>query len=278
MNVLFTEVVELLSFVFFQRALLAGFLLALLAGIIGVFTTIRKATFFGDAIAHSALAGVALGLYAGVNPVFSAAVYSVVLSLFLPWLKKSTGFSFNSLLALLLPVSMGAGVILFSLLPGYQPSLLSFLFGNLLAVTASDLWLLVGLAAVVTVVLPRMAPQLLLVSIDEDQARLLGVKVALYEVVYHFFLALTVVAGVRLVGVVLINAFLVIPPLVVSVHARSLKHLFVYTPVVSIASVMGGLLVSVWYNLPTGATIAVVAGGLFLLSIIVKKVREKRMR
>lgn len=269
------EFQELLSYAFFQRALFAGFLLAILGGIVGVFTSIRKASFFGDAVAHSALAGVAIGLFFSIDPLISAAIYAVLLSLFLPWFRKHTGFSFDSLLALLLPVSMGIGVIAFSLLPGYQPNLLSFLFGNLLAVNFSDLVFLVGLFAVVMISLPFIAKKLLLVSLDENQARLLGINIPIFELVYHFILALTVVSGVRLVGVVLINAFLVIPPLIVSLHAKSLKQLFIFSPLISLVSVAGGIIFSVSYNLPTGAAIAVFAGALFLVSVIVKKIKEQ---
>ena len=270
---MFTELTSLLGFAFFQRALAAGFLLAILAGIVGVFSTIRKSTFFGDAIAHSALAGVALGLFFNVNPLFSAAVYAVTISVALPWFKKQTGFSFDSLLGILLPVSMGLGVIIFALLPGYQPNLLSFLFGNLLAVTSTDLSFLLGLFLVVMIALPFFGRKLLFVSLDEDQAKLLGIPVAFYELVYHFLIALTVVSGVRLVGVVLINAFLVIPAMIVSLQARSLQQLFIFTPIVALLSVLGGLFFSVLFDLPSGATIAVFSGFLFLCSLSVKKIR-----
>jgi len=266
---------ELLAYTFFQRALIAGLLLAILAGIVGVFTLIRKASFFGDAVAHSALAGVAIGLFFAIDPLISAAIYAVLISLFLPWFRKQTGFSFDSLLALLLPVSMGIGVIAFALLPGYQPNLLSFLFGNLLAVTSSDLIFLGVLFISVSILLPFIAKKLLLVSLDEDQARLLGINIPLHEMIYHFILALTVVSGVRLVGVVLINAFLVIPPLVVSLHAKSIKQLFIYSPIIALVSVVGGIGLSIGLDLPTGAVIAVFAGFLFLLSVVLKKVKEQ---
>lgn len=267
---------ELLAFTFFQRALIAGFLLAILAGIVGVFTLIRKASFFGEAVAHSSLAGVAIGLFFSVNPLVSAAVYAVLLAVFLPWLRKQTGFSFDSLLALFLPVSMGVGVIVFSALPGYQPNLLSFLFGNLLAVTHFDLMFLLTLCIVLALLVPPVARRLLIVSLDENQARLLGINISLYEVFYHFLLALTVVSGVRLVGVVLINAFLVIPPLLVSLHAKSLKQLFIFSPLISLISVVGGIFVSIGFNLPTGAVIAVFAGALFLVGVVLKKLKEHR--
>lgn len=269
---------ELLAFTFFQRALIAGFLLAILGGIVGVFSLIRKASFFGDAVAHSALAGVAIGLFFSIDPLVSAATYAVLLALFLPWLRKQTGFSFDSLLALFLPVSMGIGVVIFSVLPGYQPNLLSFLFGNLLAVTQFDLYFLLVLCGLIAVLMPFVARRLLLVSLDENQAKLLGINIPVYELMYHFLLALTVVSGVRLVGVVLINAFLVIPPLVVSLHAKSLKQLFIFSPLIALISVVGGIFLSIGFNLPTGAVIAVFAGGLFLISVVCKKVKEQMRR
>ena len=265
---------ELLQFAFFQRALGVGVLLAILAGLVGVFSTVRKSSFFGDAIAHSALAGVALGLFFEVNPLLTASVYAVLLAVALPWLKKNTGFSFDSLLALFLPVSMGAGVIIFSALPGYQPNLLSFLFGNMLAITNQDMYFLLLIVALVLGTGVFFFRQFLLVSLDEDQARLLGIRVSILEFVYHFILALTVVAGVRLVGVVLVNAFLIIPPLIVGIHVRSLKQLFIFTPVISLITVLGGMIASVALNAPTGASIAVFAGALFVVSLLVKKGTE----
>lgn len=265
------EVWELLSLPLVQRALIAGLLLAVMAGLMGVFTTIRQAAFFGDAVAHSSLAGVALGLFVGWNPVLVALVYAVGVTVILPKLRNKTGFSFDNLLGVFLPLSMGLGVVLFASLPGYQPDLVSYLFGSVLAVGWGDVGLLAGLLVVVLVSFGWWGKRLSLMSVDEDYAKLLGLRVQWWETVYHVLLALTIVAGVRLVGIVLMNALLVVPASLVKLFVRSFKSLLWWTPVVGMVCVALGLVLSVVLDAPSGAMIALVSGALFGLAVVVRK-------
>ena len=264
--------IEYLSLPFVQRAVLAGLIFALLAGMIGVFMTMRRAAFFGDAVAHSSLAGIAIGLLVGLNPLVTAFVYALAIAWLLPEIRKKTSFSFDNLLGIILPVSLGLGVILFNLLPGFQPQLLSYLFGSMLLISWNDVIFFIVLLIVVKFVMKFIRDRLVLVSLDPDYARLIGIPITRYELIYHFLLALTIISGVRLIGIVLMNALLIIPASIARLYSKSLTTYFWLTPLIGLVCVLLGIIVSLSLNVPTGATIAVTAGVLFAISLVIKKV------
>lgn len=235
----------------------------------------RKGAFFGDAIAHSSLAGVAFGIMLKVSPVLSAAVYAMLAATALPVLQRRSRLSLDSILGILLPVSMGLSVIIFSLLPGYQPELLSFLFGNILSVTFQDLLVLAVVVLAIVLLLAKYLQQLLLTSTDPEYAQIVGVNVKLMDTLYHLLLALSIVAGVKLVGVILVNALLVIPASIASQFSRSLKDLFILTPFVALFITFTGILVSAILDTPSGATIALMGGLSFLVSLLYRSLKPK---
>lgn len=265
-------ITDLLSLVFIQRALIAGIILAILAGIVGVLTLIRKTAFYGDAIAHSSLAGVAIGLAFGVYPLFTALIYSVIVALALPSLKKRLSLSLDNILGILLPFSMGLGVLIFSLLPGYQPEMMSFLFGNILTIRIQEIYLIVGIFIITLLIFWKLLPQMLTTSLDEEYATLLGINVKWLQRLYEVILTVIIVAGVKLLGVILINALLIIPASAAKNISSSLKSWLILSPIFSVITVLGGIISSVILNTPPGATIAVFAGIIFAISQIYNKI------
>jgi zinc transport system permease protein len=259
------------AFPFVQRALLGGILVAVLTSWMGVLVVLRQSSFFGDAIAHASLMGVALGLLLGFDPVLVAALYAVGVSFGLPYLKKHSQLPIDSLLGFILPFSMGAGVILLSFLPGYQPELMSFLFGSILAVAWSDIAVVSALAVVALVVMSVLRNTMVFASFDHEYAKISGIRVNTIDVVYHVLLAITIVAGIRLVGIVLVNALLVIPASIVRLFAGSLKHMFLFTPIVAILVTIAGLFISFVANVPTGPAIAVLSGTAFLVGVVIRR-------
>lgn len=265
---------EILTYPFIQRAILAGILLASMTSIIGVLITMRHASFFGDAIAHSSLAGVALGLFAQLDPLLTALSYAIGMSFLLPWVRARTSFSLDNILGIFLPFSMGLGVLLFSLLPGYQPDLLSYLFGSIVSLTWQDVGTLAILACILTGVLTFTLPQMIFVSLDEEYARLIGIRSRLYDALFHMMLALVIIAGVRMVGIVLINALLIVPGSIAKLYAGSVRQIFILAPLISLSCTLGGISISIGATIPTGASIAVVSGAAFLVSLIVRGVEK----
>jgi zinc transport system permease protein len=264
------DLLELIQQPFAQRVLLGGLLVALATGVMGFFVSLKRAHFFGDAIAHSSLAGIALGVLLDLNPLLIALIYALLIASILPWLQKVTELDLNNLLGIVLPFSMGLGVILFALDPGYQPELVSFLFGSIVWISWTDIVLLGLLLIILLGFLWRLWPKLTLLSIDPEYSRLLGIRGVWLNLIYNFLLALVIIAGVRLVGIVLVNALLIVPMSVAKLQSGSLKEMFWLGCLVSVFSVILGLLGSFWLNLPSGATIALVSGLVFGLAVLMR--------
>jgi zinc transport system permease protein len=265
------QISQAITFPFMHRALVGGVLVAILTSWMGILVVLRQSSFFGDAIAHASLMGVALGLLLGFNPILVAAIYAVFVSFGLPYLRKHSELPIDSLLGFILPFSMGIGVILLALIPGYQPELISFLFGSILAVGWVDIVVISALAIVTFLVMLVMKNKLIFSSFDNEYAKVSGVQVNRVDAIYHILLAVTIVAGIRLVGIVLVNALLVIPASTIRLFASSLKQMFVFTPILAISVTVVGLAVSFLVNVPTGPAIAVVAGVVFLSSVVVHR-------
>jgi zinc transport system permease protein len=269
------EIINTLQFPFVQRAILGGIIVAALTSWMGILVVLRRSSFFGDAIAHSSLMGIALGLIIGINPIMVAAVYAIFVSLLLPFLRKHSELPQDSLLGFILPFSMGVGIILLAFIPGFQPELISFLFGSILGIGWNDVAIIAVLAIIAFFVALSMKGKFSFVSFDSEYAKVVGVNVSKIDTLYHILLAITVVAGIRLVGIILVNALLVIPASTARLLAGSLRDMFIFTPILAVVNVILGLIASFIFDLPTGPTIAVVSGVLFLITLSVKKLIMK---
>jgi zinc transport system permease protein len=257
-------VIDALAYPFMQRALVAGLLVGLVASLLGVFVILRRSAFFGDAVAHASLAGIALGVVSGVPPLLPAAAVAVGIGLGLHRLERVGRLSLDTILGFILPFFMAIGVLVLSLSPGFQPELLSYLFGSILTVSWRGLGAIALVAVLVALVLARLGRRLVFATFDPDGAHAAGIDVARLLTVHHVLLAFTVIASISVVGIVLVNALLVIPAATAKLLARSLGQMFVLAPLIGIGSVLAGLIVSSWVDAPSGPAIVVIAGILFL--------------
>jgi zinc transport system permease protein len=259
-------VIEALAYPFMQRALAAGLLVGLVASLLGVFVVLRRSAFFGDAVAHASLAGVAVGVIAGWPPLLLAAAVAVGIGLSLHRLERVGGLSLDTILGFVLPFFMAAGVLILSLSPGFQPELLSYLFGSILTVSWQGLAAIAAIALVVAAMLARLGRHLVFATFDPEGAHVAGIDVGRILTAHHVLLALAVIASISLVGIVLVNAMLVIPAATAKLLARSLRQLFVLAPIFGVLGVAVGLLLSYSLDLPSGPAIVVVAGVGFLVT------------
>lgn len=255
---------QILAYPFMQRALLAGVLVGIMTSLLGVVVVLRRSAFFGDAIAHSSLAGVAIGILTGWHPLLTAAAVGVGIAMSLPAVERRTRLGLDTVLGFVLPFFMALGVLLLSLRPGYQPELMSFLFGSILTVSWVNLLLIAAITLVVLAVFLRLRPQLIFAAFDEESAQLAGIRVGLILTGYYILLALVIIASIRTVGVILVNALLIIPAATAKLLAHSLAHMFVLTPLLGTVCVVGGIIVSYYLDLPSGPAIVVLSGLLFL--------------
>lgn len=255
---------EVLAYPFMQRALLAGLLVGVMTSLLGVLVVLRRSAFFGDAIAHAALSGVALGVLLGWPPLLGALAVGVGIALALHAVERRSQLAVDTVLGFVLPFFLALGVLILSLSPGYQPELVSFLFGSILTVSPESLWLISGITLVVLLFLLRFWHHLVFVTFDEEAAQLAGIRVGLVLTGYYVLLALAIIASLRTVGTVLVTALLVIPAATAKLLAHSLRHMVLFTPVLGSVSVVGGMVLSYYLDLPSGPAIVVFAGLVFL--------------
>jgi zinc transport system permease protein len=257
-------VIEALAYPFMQRALAAGLLVGVVASLLGVFVILRRSAFFGDAVAHASLAGVAVGIFTGLPPLLLAGAVAVGIGLSLHRLERIGRLSLDTILGFILPFFMAVGVLVLSLRPGFQPELLSYLFGSILTVSWEGLAAIAVVSAIVVLVLTRRGSALVFAAFDPDGAHAAGLAVARLLTIHHVLLALVVITSISVAGVVLVNALLVIPAATAKLLARSLGRMFVLAPLLGVGSVLAGLVASYQLDVPSGPAVVAVAGVLFL--------------
>ena len=252
------EVFEMFNLPFMQRALLVGVALGLILPFLGVFVTLRRMSFFGDGIAHATLAGVAIGLIAGVSPFLAALGIGVLFGVAVFFLERKTNISSDALIGVLFTGGLALGVVLISLQHGYQPELLSFLFGSILSISSQDLGIILVFSAVILLVLLKLLRQFTLLALDKDTAWLYRVRTELLDFLFYVLLCVTIVLGVKLLGIILVSALLIIPPTVAKMLAPSFKTLIFGSVVAGEVFIVLGLMLSYVLDLPSGATIILV--------------------
>jgi len=271
-------VIDAFTYPFMQRALVAGLLVGLVASLLGVFVILRRSAFFGDAVAHASLAGIAVGVVSGLPPLVLAGAVAVGIGLTLHRLERVGRLSLDTILGFVLPFFMAVGVLVLSLSPGFQPELLSYLFGSILTVSWRGLAAIALVAVVVAIVLARLGRRLVFATFDPDGAHAAGIDVARLLTAHHVLLALAVIASISLVGIVLVNALLVIPAATAKLLARSLRQMFVLAPILGTTAALAGLVTSYAFDLPSGPAIVVLSGFGFLAAWLwrARAVRQTR--
>jgi ABC-type Mn2+/Zn2+ transport system permease subunit len=255
---------DILQYPFMQRAIIAGVVLACLLAWLGVFVIMRKMSFFADGIAHASLAGVAVGVLAGIHPLTTALIFSVVFSFAIYYLEKRTTLSSDAIIGILFTSGMALGVVLMSFKRGYQPDLVSFLFGNILAIKPADLAVISVLSAAIIAFLAFNHKGITLMALDIDTAYLAGIRVDLLQVVFYIILAVAVVLGIKILGIVLVSALLIIPASTAKLMSKSFKGLIIQSIVFSEVVVLLGIALSYALDSPTGPMIVLVGAGIFL--------------
>ncbi len=263
--------IEILQFPFMQRAILGGIILGLLLAFMGVFVILRRMAFFGDGVAHASLAGIAIGILASYNPLVVAIIFSIILAIVIFYLERKTKLSSDVIIGILFTASMALGVILISLKSGYQPELISFLFGNILAIQTSELIIMSIFAVLVVIFLIYFYRQIAFITFDEEGARVSGINTTILDLIFYIALAVAIVLGVKILGIILVSALLIIPASIAKLISKSFKGLVSTSIVVAEITILGGLVISYLMNLPTGAVIILFGTILFFLTLFTQK-------
>jgi len=255
-----------LEYAFMQRALLAAIGIGAVCGTLGFFVVLRRLAFIGIGISHAALGGVAVGLLLGWPPLACGGVFAVAVALGIATLGRHGPLHQDAVIGVFFSGAMALGVVLFSLQRGAQQDLFGYLFGDVLAISAGELTVLAALAAAVLIALALSFRRLLLVAFDEELARAYGHPVAWLEAGLVLMLAVTVLIGVRLVGVLLVEALLVVPAASAALWTAKWRSQLALSTALAVASGVGGLVLAWQLDLAAGGSIALLAVLLFAAS------------
>ena len=246
---------ELIQYTFFQHALLGGLLASIACGIIGTYIVTRRLVFISGGITHASFGGIGIGLFTGISPLLSAAVFSVLSAVGVEWLSKRKDMREDSAIAVFWTLGMALGVMFSFLSPGFAPDLSAYLFGNILTITVTDLVILGVLALVLIVFFTLFIHPIIHVAFDREFARSQGLPVTFFEYTLMLFIALTIVACLRMVGIVLAISLLTIPQMTANLFTYKFKRIIWLSVIIGFLSCMGGLFISYFLNVPSGASI-----------------------
>ncbi len=259
--------IALLQYGFLQRALVAGMLIGIVTPLIGTYLVTRRYSLMADTLSHVALAGVALGTLAGLQPLPSAIIVSVLGAVGIETLRRRRAAQSESLLALFLSGSLALALVLLALKGAVNANLLNYLFGSITTVSANDVWTIALLSLVVILIVAAVRRPLFLLSLDEELAQSGGMRAGMYNMLLVILAAVTVSLSMRVVGILLVGALMVIPVLTAMQLTRSFRGTVLIAITTSLLSVLLGLLASLQWDLPSGATIVLVALGCFVVSM-----------
>lgn len=250
------------------RVLLAGTLVAVIAGPLGAFIIWRRMAYFGDALSHSALLGIVLGVVLGVSITLTVIVVCFLLALMLVALQFNSRLQEDALLGILAHGSLALGLVAWSFFHGIRLDLFAYLFGDILAVTWPEVLIIAFLALLVLIVLKLIWQPLLQITVDESLAAVEGVAVKKTMMLYVLLIAALVAVAIKLVGVLLTTALMIVPAATARGFSRTPLQMAAMAAALGAVSVVAGLGLSFYLDVSTGPAMVVVAVALFFLSLL----------
>ncbi|HSO18866.1 MAG TPA: metal ABC transporter permease [Desulfosarcina sp.] len=267
---------EALQFEFMRNALAAGLLASIICGIMGTLVVVNRIVFLSGGIAHAAYGGIGLAFYMGWPYMLGTLGFSLGAAMIMAAVTLKARHRADTIIGVIWALGMACGIILIDLTPGYNVDLMSYLFGSILTVPRSDLWIMVAVGSAIMVVVGIYYQDLLALSYDEEFARIRGVPVTALYLSLICMLALTVVMVIQVVGLILVIALLTIPPFIMEKYARSMLQMMVGSSILGVVFTVSGLWLSYAFDLSSGASIIMVAGLFFFLNLLVERVAAKR--
>lgn len=270
------EILELLEYTFFQRALLGSLLASIACGLIGTYIVTRRLVFISGGLTHASFGGIGIGLYAGISPILTASLFSVLSAFGVEWLSKRQDMREDSAIAVFWTFGMAVGVIFSFLAPGFTPDLSAYLFGNILTITQSDLWFIGGVTTTLVLFFTLSLRSIVAIAFDREFALSQRLPVRRIEYLLMMLIALTVVACLRMVGIVLVISLLTLPQMTANLFSHSFKHIIWLSILIGQISCLGGLLLSYHLNIPSGASIIFISILIFTLCKIAKSLATRQ--
>jgi zinc transport system permease protein len=264
---------EALQYQFFQNALLASVLASLAAGIIGTYIVVKRMSLISGSIAHTAFGGLGISYYLDTNPLLGGIVFSLISAVCIALFRKNERNRLDTLLSFLWATGMAIGLVFIFLTPGYATDLFTYLFGNILLVSRFDLLMILILDIVILATVVLMYNSFLSVLFDEEFSETRNMPVTLINMILFVLIALTIVATIRVVGIVLMIAILTIPAASAQMFHKTVKKIMITSSLITLFSTVSGLYISYFLDFATGPIIVLIISFIYLCSIAISKLK-----
>lgn len=266
---------DLLSYTFFQNALLGSLFASIACGIIGSYVVIRRLVFISGGITHASLGGIGIGFYFGWNPIFTAMIFSILSAFGIEWLSSRQGVREDSAIGSFWSLGMAIGIIFIYLKPGFAPNLSDYLFGNILTITKSDITYLAILSLVLIIVFALFRRQILFAAFDPDFAKTRKLPVNLIKYAMMMGIAITIVLSIRLVGIVLLMSILTVPQMTANLFTSNFTKMIFLSILIGFFGCVVGLFLSAILDVPSGVFIIFTQIIVFLVSRYIVRLMQK---
>ena len=276
-----STIIELFSYDFFTNAFWASLFAAISCGIVGTYIVSRRIVFISGGITHASFGGIGIGYFLGLNPLLGAAVFAVFSGLGIQYFTQKGKLREDSSIAIWWSLGMAVGIIFIYLTPGYAPNLMSYLFGSILTVSITEIWLMAMLCAVLATFFSIFYRPILYVAFDEEFARAKGLPVSLINYLIISLISITIVLNIRVVGIILIMSLLTLPQATANLLTNDFKRIMLLSIAFAFSGSFFGLLISFYADIPSGASIIftlVVLFGLMKWLIFLQKKRKRNGR
>ncbi len=260
-----------------QNAIAGGILASIACGAIGSYVVVKRIGYLAGGIAHAVLGGMGIAYYLGRSPIEGALVSALVFAFILGWVSLRMQQQEDTIIGALWAGGMAVGILFISKTPGYNVELMSFLFGNILMIAAEDLYWIVGLDLLILTIVFLFYKQFIAVSFDEEFARLRGIPVERFYLLFLSLVALTVVILIQIVGLILVIALLTLPAAIAGLYVRSLNLMMILASIIGVVFTTSGLAISYQPDLPPGPTIILLAGSFYLISLILNQIKKQSL-
>jgi len=270
------DLLDLLQYNFFTNALLGGLFASIACGIIGTYIVVKRLVFISGGITHASLGGLGIGFYLGLNPILSAMVFSILSAFGIEWLSSRQDVRSDSAIAAFWSFGMAIGIICIYLKPGFAPNLSDYLFGNILTITTIDIWAFVALSVILAAIFFFFKREILYVTFDADFAKTRNLPVKFIEYAMMFFIAVTIVLTIRLVGVVMLMSLLTMPQMTANLYTANFSKIIFLSILFGLIGCTIGLILSAFINVPSGAFIIFVQIAIFFICKLINPLFMKK--
>lgn len=269
-----SEFLSLLSFNFIQKGLLGAIIIGSTCSLIGVFVVLRGMSYIGSGIAHGSLAGVALALLMGWNPLILSIIAALIMIVLIETVSRKAELKMDTSIGVIFSLAMALAVLFIGLQKKYTPEIMSYLFGNLLRITVTELWAMAGIGLLVASLILIFFKELQYSTFDPEMAQISGIPASLISVMLSVFMGLTIVVSLQAVGELLVLALIVLPASSAYQLTHSLKKMMLISVGIGVISSLAGLFAAFYLDAPTGSTIVMVLGMIFFLALTLSRLKK----